>query len=144
MIEAIKRVGVYCRVSTKDQQTIQQQEILKEFCVKSGYIIFDTYLDEGESALRSNRPQYMRILEDARKRKIDLILVYKIDRFSRSVKELLNTMDLLKDYKVDFMSYMDRGMDTTTSSGKFMFQILASVSEFERNIISERTKLKLN
>lgn len=144
MFETTKRVGIYCRVSTKDQQTIQQQEILKEFCLKSGYGIFDTYIDEGESALRSNRPQFMRILEDARRRRIDVILVYKIDRFSRSVKELLNTMDILKDHGVGFVSYMDKSMDTTTSSGRFMFQILASVSEFERNIISERTKLKLN
>jgi DNA invertase Pin-like site-specific DNA recombinase len=139
----IKKVGIYSRVSTKDQTTIQQQDILKEFCANAGYQIVDVYVDEGESALRSNRPQYMRILEDARRRKIDMILCYKIDRFSRSVKELLNTMDLLKEYKVDFMSYMDKQLDTTSSSGKFMFQVLAAVSEFERNIISERTKLKL-
>ena len=140
----IKRVGVYSRVSTKDQTCIQQLEILRDYCSKAGYQIVGEYVDEGLSAMKSNRPQYLRILDDARKRKIDLILVYKIDRFSRSVKELLTTMDLLKDWKVDFVSYMDKSMDTTTSSGRFMFQVLASVGELERSIISERTKLKLN
>jgi len=139
----MKIVGIYARVSTVDQTSAQQIAILKDYCIKAGYEVFALYVDEGESALKSNRPQYMRILDDARRRKIDLILVYKIDRFSRSLKELLNTIDLLKEYRVDFLSYMDKEMDTTTSSGKFMFQVLAAVGEFERNIISERTKLKL-
>lgn len=139
-----KRVGIYSRVSTKDQTCIQQLELLREYCSKAGYQIVDEFVDEGLSAMKSNRPQYLRILEYARKRQIDIIICYKIDRFSRSVKELLNCMDLLKDYGCGFMSYMDKSMDTTTSSGKFMFQVLASVSELERNIISERTKLKLN
>ena len=140
----IKRVGIYTRVSTKDQTCIQQLEILRDYCSKAGYQIVDEYVDEGLSAMRSNRPQYLRILDDARKRRVDLILCYKIDRFSRSVKELLNTMDILKDYGCGFMSFMDKSMDTTTSSGRFMFQVLASVGELERSIISERTKLKLN
>jgi DNA invertase Pin-like site-specific DNA recombinase len=139
----MKTVGIYCRVSTQDQSTIQQLEVLREYCKKAGYEVIDEYIDEGISALSSKRPQFLRILDDARKRRINLILVYKICRFSRSVKELLNTMDLLKDYNVDFMSYMDKSMDTTTSSGRFMFQIMAAVSELERAIISERTKLKL-
>jgi len=139
----MKNVGIYCRVSTQDQSTIQQLEVLREYCQKAGYQIIDTYIDEGVSALSSKRPQFLRILDDARKRRINLILVYKICRFSRSVKELLQTTDLLKEYSVDFMSYSDKALDTTTSSGKFMFQVLAAVAELERNIISERTKLKL-
>ena len=139
-----KRVGVYARVSTDLQTSIQQQEILKEYCHRAGYEVVDIYVDEGVSSMKSNRPQFLRILDDARKRKIDLILTYRIDRFSRSVRELLNTMQLLNEYGCGFMSYSNREMDTTTSSGKFLFQILASVSELERSIISERTKLKLN
>ena len=138
-----KCVGIYARVSTADQTCEQQLKVLREYCSKAGYQVIDEYVDEGISALKSNRPQFLRILDDARKRRIDLILVYKIDRFSRSVKELLHTVDLLKDWSVDFMSYMDKSLDTTTSSGKFMFQVLAAVGELERNIISERTKLKL-
>jgi len=140
----MKSVGIYSRVSKRDQTCDQQLVLLRDFCMKAGYEVKGEYVDEGVSAMRSNRPQYLQILDDARMRKINLIVVYKIDRFSRSVKELLNTMDLLKEYGCDFMSYMDKSMDTTTSTGRFMFQILASVGELERSIISERTRLKLN
>jgi len=139
-----KRVGLYSRVSTKDQTCIQQLEVLREYCKNAGHQIVDEYVDHGLSAMKSTRPEYKRILEDARKRRINLILVYKIDRFSRSVKELLNTMDLLYEYGCDFTSYSDKSLDTSTSSGRLCFQVIASVCEFERSIISERTRLKLN
>jgi putative DNA-invertase from lambdoid prophage Rac len=140
----MRNVGIYARVSTTDQTSIQQIEALREFCAKSGYKIIDEYIDEGESALKQNRPEYQRILEDARQRKIDTILVYKLDRFSRSVKELLNTMDTLEGYGIDFVSYTEKNFDTTSAMGQLLFVVISGIAQFERDMISERTKLKLN
>jgi DNA invertase Pin-like site-specific DNA recombinase len=140
----MKNVGIYARVSTGDQTAIQQLEQLREYCKKQKlYKIYEEYIDEGESALKQNRPAYQRLLEDARRRKIDVILVYKLDRFSRSLKELVNTIDVLKGYGVDFVSHTEKDFDTTTATGKLMFHIVSAFAQFERDMISERTKLKL-
>ena len=140
----MKNVGIYARVSTEDQTSIQQLEQLRNYCEKQGLCVYGEYVDEGESALKQNRPQYQRLLEDARRRKIDVILVYKLDRFSRSLKELVNTIDTLKEYGVNFVSYAEKDFDTTTATGQLMFHIVSAFAQFERDMISERTKLKLN
>ena len=140
----MKTVGIYARVSTEDQTSVQQLDILRDFCSKSGHAIVDEYIDNGESAMRQNRPEYLRLLEDARKRKMDVVLVYKLDRFSRSLKELVNTIDTLKGYGVNFVSYTEKDFDTTTATGQLMFHIVSAFAQFERDMISERTKLKLN
>ena len=140
----MKNVGIYARVSTEDQTSIQQLEQLRDYCEKHNLAVFAEYVDNGESAIKQNRPQYQRLLEDARRRKIDAILVFKLDRFSRSLKELVNTIDILKDYGVDFVSYSEKDFDTTTATGKLMFHVVSAFAQFERDMISERTKLKLN
>jgi putative DNA-invertase from lambdoid prophage Rac len=140
----MKTIGIYARVSTLDQTSTQQLEVLRGYCKNADYKIADEYIDDGESAMKQSRPQYQRLLEDARRRKIDTVLVYKLDRFSRSLKELVNTMSVLKEYGVDFISYSEKDFDSTTASGKLMFHIVAAFSQFERDMISERTKLKLN
>ena len=140
----MKNVGIYARVSTEDQTSVQQLEQLRSYCEKQGVTVHDEYVDNGESALKQNRPQYQRLLEDARRHKIDVILVYKLDRFSRSLKELVNTIDTLKGYGVNFVSYMEKDFDTTSATGQLMFHIVSAFAQFERDMISERTKLKLN
>ena len=137
-------VGIYARVSTADQTSIQQLEQLKDYCARQGLCVYGEYVDEGESALKQNRPEYQRLLEDARRHKINVILVYKLDRFSRSLKELVNTIDTLKEYGVNFVSYTEKDFDTTTATGQLMFHIVSAFAQFERDMISERTKLKLN
>ena len=139
----MKKVAIYSRVSTKDQTVIQQIDVLTAYCSKMGYEIVEVYQDEGLSAFKKNRPAYQRLMNDARQRKFDLILTYKLDRYGRSLKELINAMDLLKSYGVGFMSYMEKEFDTTTSVGALMFNIVACFANFERSLISERTKLKL-
>lgn len=140
----MKNVGIYARVSTEDQTSIQQLEQLRNYCEKQKLIIFGEYVDDGESALKQNRPQYQRLLEDARKHKIDTILVFKLDRFSRSLKELVNTIATLKEQGINFISYTEKDFDTTTATGQLMFHIVSAFAQFERDMISERTKLKLN
>ncbi|MBF0570956.1 MAG: recombinase family protein [Candidatus Omnitrophica bacterium] len=140
----MKNVGIYARVSTEDQTSIQQLEQLRNYCEQKKLNVYSEYVDEGESALKTNRPEYQRLLEDARKRKIDTILVYKLDRFSRSLKELVNTISNIKEYGVNFVSFMEKDFDTTSATGQLMFHIVSAFAQFERDMISERTKLKLN
>ena len=140
----MKKVGIYARVSTEDQTSAQQLGVLRDYCSKAGYKVIDEYVDNGESAMKQNRPQYMRLLDDARRRKIEVVLVYKLDRFSRSLKELVNTIGNLKEYGVNFVSYAEKDFDTTTATGQLMFHIVSAFAQFERDMISERTKLKLN
>ena len=139
----MKKVALYSRVSTRDQTVIQQMEGLRSYCLKMGYEIVGEYLDEGVSAFKKRRPSYDKLMNDARLRKFDLILVSKLDRFGRSLKELVNAMELLKSYGVGFMSFQEKEFDTTSSVGELMFNIVACFANFERNLISERTKLKL-
>ncbi len=137
------RVGIYARVSTRDQTVVQQLGELEEFCRRSGWEMVDRYVDEGVSALKANRPEFSRLLEDVRKRRVNTVLVYKLDRFSRSLREFLNTIELLERCGAHFVSYSDRFLDTTTNGGRLMFQVIGAIAEFERGLISERTKLKL-
>lgn len=139
-----KRVGIYARVSTKDQTIEQQLQKLREFCSNAEYPVINEYIDEGISAVKTNRPAFKRLLEDVRRRKVNTILVWKLDRFSRSLKELINTIDELNEYGANFISYSDANIDTTTASGKLLFNMIGAVNQFERDIISERTKLKLS
>lgn len=140
----MKTVGIYARVSTEDQTSVQQLIVLRDYCDKAGYKVIDEYVDDAESAMKQNRPEYIRLLDDARRRKIEVVLVYKLDRFSRSLKELVNTISNLKEYGVNFVSYTEKDFDTTTATGQLMFHIVSAFAQFERDMISERTKLKLN
>jgi len=139
----MKRVGIYARVSTKDQNIEQQVGALREFCYRAGYEVVGEYIDEGASAMKANRKGFEDILDDASKRKIDIVLVHKLDRFGRSLKELVNVLEKLRIYGVDFISYSQREIDTTTPTGRLFFHQLAAFAEFERDMISERTKLRL-
>ncbi|MCD6311718.1 MAG: recombinase family protein, partial [Elusimicrobia bacterium] len=130
------------RVSTEDQvkegySLEVQREYLEAFAKREGYEIFKAYSDEGISAFSTRRTALQKLLADAKTKKFDLVLVHKIDRFSRNLKDLLNLVDELSSYGVGFKSATEP-FDTTTSAGKLMFQQLGSFAEFERNRIAER------
>jgi len=136
------KIAIYIRVSTEDQvkegYSIEvQKEYLKSFAKKENLEIFKTYQDDGISGYILNRPSLAELLKDAKDKKFDLVLVYKIDRFSRNLKDLLNLVDELSFYGIGFKSATEP-FDTTTSAGKLMFQQLGSFAEFERNRIAER------
>lgn len=139
-----QRTGIYARVSTKDQNTEQQLQELRDYCVRSGIDIIEEYVDEGVSAFKKNRPEFTRLMDDVRKRKVNVVIVWKLDRLSRSLKELVSTMDIFKEYGVKFVSYSQNGIDTSTSTGKLLFNLFGLIAEFERDLISERTRLKLD
>ncbi len=136
------KIAIYIRVSTEDQakegySLEVQREYLESFASREGYEIFKVYCDEGISAYSTRRGALQQLLKDAKDKKFELVLVYKIDRFSRNLKDLLNLIDELSSYCVGFKSATEP-FDSTTSAGKLMFQQLGSFAEFERNRISER------
>lgn len=134
--------AVHIRVSTEDQaregySLEVQREYLESFAMREGYEIFKVYCDDGISAYSTRRPALQALLADAKAKKFELVLVYKIDRFSRNLKDLLMIVDELLSYAADFKSATEP-FDTTTSVGNLMFQQLGSFAEFERNQIAER------
>ncbi len=136
------KIAIYTRVSTEDQakegySLEVQREYLEGFAKREGYEIFRIYSDEGISAFSTRRPALQELLADAKAKKFDLVLVYKLDRFSRNLKDLLNLVDELFSYGVGFKSATEP-FDSTTSAGKLMFQQLGSFAEFERNRLAER------
>jgi len=142
------KVAIYTRVSTEDQAregfSLQvQREFLIKFAKDNGWEIFcsvpkeKVYEDDGASGFSLKRPAIERLLADAEKRSFDLILVYKQDRLSRNLRDLLNLFDHLKKLGVDYKSATEP-FDTTTSAGKMALQMLGSYAEFERNRLVER------
>ena len=140
--------AIYIRVSTEDQArhgiSLQAQEdSLKNYCNALGYQIFKIYRDEGISAKDiAHRPQMVQMLSDAESKKFQAIFIYKLDRFSRSLMDLINTIDKLKEWGIDFVSMQDK-IETTSASGKLMFHIISAFAEFERNVTSERTRFTM-
>lgn len=134
------RVGLYARVSTTDkgQDPFLQLSPLTEYCKQRGWKIVGRFVDHSTGA-SSRRPELNKLLDAARKRKIDCIVVWKLDRFGRSMQHLVNTLVELQDLGVSFVSYME-SLDFTSASGKLMFNILASFAQFERDIISDRVR----
>ena len=106
-----------------------QREYLESFAKREGFEIFKVYCDDGISAYSTRREALQRSLKNAKDKKFDLVLVYKIDRFSRNLKDLLNLVDELSSHGVGFKSATEP-FDSTTSAGKLMFQQLGSFAEF--------------
>lgn len=145
MTETKPLAAIYVRVSTQEQaqhgfSLDAQQESLENYAKALGYEILKVYRDEGKSAKDIiHRPEMVQMLDDAEKKKFSAIFIYKLDRFSRSLKDLILTIDKLKEWGVDFVSLQDK-IETTSASGKLMFHIISAFAEFERNIIGDRTK----
>lgn len=136
------KVAIYARVSTVEQNTDNQLIELTKYCEARQYSVYKVYTDKGVSGSKESRPQFDLMMSDASKRKFDIVLVWKLDRLSRSLKHLLNTLDLLNSLNIGFISYSDN-FDTTTPQGKLMFSIVGAFAEFERSLIQERVKLGL-
>jgi site-specific DNA recombinase len=143
-IAAKPKAAIYIRVSTQEQaqqgfSLAAQEDALSNYAKALGYEIFKIYRDEGKSAKDLKRPEMIQLLQDAETRQFNAIFIYKLDRFSRSLKDLIMTIDKLKDWNIDFISLQDK-IETASASGKLMFHIISAFAEFERNIIGDRTK----
>ena len=136
-----EKVAIYARVSTLDkgQDTELQLSDLRTYAGARGWQVFKEYVDVGQSGSKEQRPAFNQLMEDARKRKIDIVLVWRLDRFGRSLKHLIVSLDELKTLGVGFVSFKE-SLDFTTPTGRLMFHLLGAFSEFEKELIRERVK----
>ena len=139
----IFRVALYARVSTIHNQDPEMQLAeLREFAARRGWPVSAEYIDHGISGSQESRPALNRLMADARSRKFDAVLVWKMDRFARSLKHLVNALADFEALGVAFVSLRDN-LDLSTPSGRLMFQIIGAMAEFERALIQERVKAGL-
>ena len=135
------RAGIYARVSTNDQQTIPLHlRALREYAVRRGWTIAMQVKEVGSGA--SQRQLREKLLDAARRREIDVVLVWRLDRWGRSVTDLLATLQELEHLGVGFVSVIE-ALDLTTPAGRAMAALLAVFAEFEREILRERVRAGL-
>jgi len=131
-----KKVALYTRVSTEEQKTDLQLMDLKDYAKKRGYTIYKIYEDIISGATKERKALDL-LMADAKHRKFDIVLVWKFDRFARSLKMLVDSLALFQELGIDFISYKEN-IDTTTSMGRLIFHINSAYAEFEREIIRDR------
>ncbi len=144
VIEGRKRVGLYGRVSTTDkgQDVELQLRELRAFAHARGWRIEEEYVDEGISGSQANRPAMDRLLSACRRRQIDVVLVWRLDRLGRSLKHLIMTLDEISSLGIKFVSLREQ-IDCTTATGQLMLHLLGAFAEFERALIRERVRAGL-
>ena len=136
----MKRAAIYARVSTHNGQNPEMQlEEVRKFCVARGWKVVNEFVDAGVSGSKERRPALDRLLIDCRHRAIDAVVVYRYDRFARSLRQLVNALEEFRALGIDFVS-LHEGVDTSTPNGRLVFGIFASIAEFERELIRDRVK----
>ncbi len=115
---------------------------LRQFADARGWKVAIEYVDDGVSGSKDSRPELNRLMDDAKRRKFDAVLVWKLDRFGRSLRHLVNALAEFESLGIAFVS-LTNNLDLSTPSGRLMFQIIAAMSEFERALIQERVKAGL-
>jgi DNA invertase Pin-like site-specific DNA recombinase len=134
------RVALYTRVSTKNGQDVgMQTRELRQFVKRRGWQIEAEYTDAGISGAKEKRPQLDKLMSDAKRRRFDAVVVYRYDRFARSLRHLVNALEEFRALGIDFVS-IHEGVDTSTPNGRLIFGIFASISEFERELIRARVR----
>jgi DNA invertase Pin-like site-specific DNA recombinase len=136
------RVAAYTRVSTDDQSTKTQEHELRQYAKNRGWTVQRVYTDHGFSGASEKRPALEELLRDTRKRKFDVVLVWKFDRFARSLRQLVSALELFRKFGIDFVSATE-AIDTSLPSGELVFQIFGAIAQFERALIGERVKAGL-
>jgi DNA invertase Pin-like site-specific DNA recombinase len=138
------RAALYARVSTTNngQSPEMQLRELREHCVRRGWTVAGEYVDPGISGTKDSRPELDRMMADAHRRRFDAVIVWKFDRFARSVAHLLRALDTFRVLGVEFVS-LSESLDTATPAGRMVFTVLGAVAELERSLIAERVKAGL-
>jgi DNA invertase Pin-like site-specific DNA recombinase len=141
---SLTRVAIYGRVSTTNhgQDVAVQTRDLEQFAQARGWRLADSYLDIGISGTRDKRPQLDRLMADAHRRRFDIVIVWRFDRFARSVSHLLRALETFNALGIAFVS-LSENVDTTTPTGKMIFTVLGAVAELERSLIVERVRAGL-
>lgn len=133
------KTAIYARVSTTDQNCAMQLDALRQMCAQRGWTIAEEYIDHGISGAKESRPALDRLLQDAARKRFDIVAVWRFDRMARSVSHLLKVLEALRAYGIDFVSHQEC-IDTSTPMGKAMFTIIGAFAELERATIRERCK----
>lgn len=139
-ITITQRVALYARVSTLDKGQDPETQLiqLREYDKRRNFEIIGEFIDYA-SGTSEERKQYKQMMEAAKKRKLDVVLVWRYDRFARSTQALVNALKEFKNLGIDFISYQEN-IDTTTPTGELIFHVMASLAQFESSLISERVK----
>ena len=133
-----RRTAIYARVSTNEQRTDSQVHELKQYAAQRGWAVHKVYTDEGISGATDCRPALDQLLADAQKRKFDIVLVWRFDRFARSVNKLVSALALFKALQIDFCSRCE-AVDTSLPMGQLVFHVFAAIAQFERELVRART-----
>lgn len=134
------RAALYARVSTLSGQSPEMQLAeLRDYCRRRGWAIAGEYVDVGISGAKERRPELNRLLAECRRRRVDAVVVYRYERFARSLRHLVNALGDFDALGIQFVS-LHEGVDTSTPNGRLVFGIFASIAEFERELICERVR----
>jgi DNA invertase Pin-like site-specific DNA recombinase len=132
------RVALYGRVSTADQRADLQLDALRALAAQRQWTVHEEYCDAGYSGTKDRRPALDRLMADARRGKFGVVAVWRFDRFGRSLRHLVTALDEFRDLGIQFVSTQD-AIDTATPSGRMMYGVIAAMSQFEAELIRERT-----
>jgi len=136
-----KRAARYVRVSTADQSTKAQETELRVYAENRGWTVKRVYADK-ISGTKDSRPALSELMADCRRRQLDVVVVWKFDRFARSLRHLVTALEEFKRLGIDFISATE-GIDTTVPSGELVFQLFGAIAQFERSLIVERVRAGL-
>ena len=136
------RVGIYARVSTRDKEQDPETQLqpLRTYAAAQGWEVAEEYVDHAPAGDQAARRRWRQLLEDASRRKLDLVLVWRIDRAFRSVLDAANTLEQLRHWRVGIRSYSEPWLDTTSPFGEALFHITAAYAQLERAVLAERVK----
>lgn len=135
------KVAIYCRVSTQEQNPEHQEKELRIFCNNRNYEIVEVYSDV-ISGSKDSRPELNKLMQDAYNRRFEAVIIWKLDRLGRSLQHLIDIINKFKLWNIALIC-QTQDLDTTTPNGKLLFHIFGAVAEFEKTLISERTKAGL-
>jgi DNA invertase Pin-like site-specific DNA recombinase len=140
-MKSTKRVAANVRVSTGEQNTGAQEKAIRDYVARRGWTLQKIYRDE-ISGSTNRRPGLDQMMKDCRRGSIDVVVVWKFDRFARSLKTLISGLELCRALGIDFVSVTE-AVDTSMPMGEMLFHIIGAVAQFERSLIGERVKLGL-